>query len=177
MARAILSHKLIFRPRQRTVACQPIEFGTKIARRPGTGQSREILLVRNRLMDDYRARRIHPAIQIDSRQHSLKCVDEEALLGTSTGGFLTAAKVKMTAQIQTMSGGKQMRGADQMVFQQRELALIEIGEACEQPFAHQPAKYRIAKEFEPLVIRAAFRRRGRTRLCETRQLISARTMG
>ena len=107
-------------------------------------------------MDDYRARGIHTAIQINGRQHSLKGINKEALLGTSTGGFLTPAQVKMTAQIQAMRGGKQMRSADQMVFQQRKLAFVEIGEAREQPFAHQPAKDGIAQEFEPLVIRPAF---------------------
>ena len=156
MPRAVLSREQVQRPRQVAVPGETLEFRAKVVRRARAGDLREFLSGRQRAAQQQIAGRFHAAIQIHRREYGLECVYEKALLGTTAGGFLTAAQLQIAAEFELVGDGEQVRGADQVILQEGKLALGETLKAMEKRFAYQQAEDGVSQELEALVIRLSF---------------------
>lgn len=152
MARTVFAYQKIQGPRQLPVAGEAFQFRTEIVRRPGTGKSGKFFVRGHHVAGEKIARRIGAPIEINGCQHGFEGVYEQALFTAAASRFLASAQLQITAQIEPMRGCEKMRGADQVILDQRELAFREIPETGEQPFADQPTENRIAQEFEAFVV-------------------------
>ncbi len=149
---------MILRAGKVPVPRETLQFGTEIVGRSRACQFQQRIVGGQCIPGQKVARGVRPAVQIDSGQHGFKRIGKQAVFRASASRIFAAAELQIPSQVQLLGGSEKMRGAYQMVLQQRQLALGEVREAFEQPFADQTAEDRISEEFKALVVGAGTRR-------------------
>src|ERR1035438_4138283 len=157
MPRSVLRKEEVQRPRQLAVACETFELRAKVVGRPATGELRQFFVGRQRAANQKFARCVYTAIQVDGSEYGLERVHQETLLAPASRRFLAAAQLKVAAQLEFLSDGHQMGGADQVILQEGKLALAEPFVAVEERFADQQSEDRVPQELEAFVIVLSFR--------------------
>lgn len=154
VSRSAFSRGNVLRTGQIPVPCQSFQLGAKVVGRTRTSQLDQLIVRRKGISFDQDSRRFRPTIQINGSQHGFESVGQKALFGAPSRRILASSQLEIPAQVQLLSRGNKVCRAYQVVLQKRELALGIAGEAMKKPFAYQATEYRIAQEFEPLVVGA-----------------------
>src|SRR5262249_9756581 len=112
----------------------------------------DILDLRLEELQHYSTRLFNSAVEVDRAEHSLECIDEERLLGSSSGLFFALPQIQVAAQMNPLRVFDQIRGTHEESFQFRKLALAESGMRLKKKVGDQKAQNRIAEKFELFVI-------------------------
>src|SRR5690606_17158516 len=112
--------------------------------------------VRLHAVTDEGAGRLEPAVEVDGGDERLECVDEDGSLVAASGLLLAPIEPKELAEVDVAGELVERPLADEIGLHLRELPLVLLGKALEEPLTDEKAEDRIAEQLVALVVTIAF---------------------